>query len=283
MKYWQIFSCALLIFLIGLFPLSFADEIKIHVIDVGSGDAVLLQTDNSDILIDAGSDRNSTALYLTDQNVTDVDLFLVTGYSYDKTGGILEVMNRTSVHEYRDYGQNPSLPAYQRVQSRLLNESILNSKLVPGEKITAGENVFIEVVPVNQTDEDYYDEVLLKITAGNISTLLLNKDAAPEIPSDEPIQILRMADHGSRNGYNAKFIHDIHPEVAIISTGNTNGPDQATVMGLEAAGAEVFRTDIRGTILILTDGEKYDIATNRTLPFGGKLSLVSVIETRPPG
>ncbi|PWR76023.1 MBL fold metallo-hydrolase [Methanospirillum stamsii] len=154
MKYWQIFSCAFLIFLIGLFPLSFADEIKIHVIDVGSGDAVLLQTDNSDILIDAGSDRNSTALYLTDQNVTDIDLFLVTGYSYDKTGGILEVMNRTSVHEYRDYGQNPSLPAYQRVQSRLLNESILNSKLVPGEKITAGENIFIEVVPVNQTDED---------------------------------------------------------------------------------------------------------------------------------
>lgn len=272
---------SLFILIISLTIVVIGEETKIHVIDAGKGDAVLLQTSGTNVLIDAGSDRNSTAQYLVDKNITDVTFFLVTGYSMDKAGGILEVMNRTIVHEYRDFYPDNTVLSCQRVHNRLSNESIRYTPLTEGEKIHVGEGVDIEVLPINQSGQEP-KEALLKITSGNISTLLLNKDPAPDISISEPIQVLRVADHGSRKGYDARFIRTINPEVAII-TGGRSEPNQATIMGLEAYGAEVLRTDIRGTVLVTTDGERYNLATNRSSPSGGMLSLVSVIETRPPG
>ncbi len=260
-----------------------AEETTIHVIDVGTGDAVLVESAGTRALIDAGPDRNSTAAYLTSHNITDLDLFLVTSMYPGKTGGILEVMNRTVVHDYRDTGTGQLYPYYGRVLEKIKNESIPHSSLTKGEFIPVGADATIEVVPVNQTEPSLYNEAVLKLTVGNISMLLLSQDGSPDIPSHDPIQILRVPDHGSREAYDAGFIHQLKPEVAIISVGRIgNGPNKATVMGLEASGAEVFQTDIRGTILITTDGEKYTTGSARTSP-AGSISLISVIETRPPG
>ncbi len=260
-----------------------AEETTIHVIDVGTGDAVLVESAGTRALIDAGPDRNSTAAYLTSHNITDLDLFLVTSMYPGKTGGILEVMNRTVIHDYRDTGTGQLYPYYGRVLEKIKNESIPHSSLTAGELIPIGADATIEVVPINQTVPSLYDEAVLKLTVGNVSMLLLSQNGSPDIPSHDPIQILRVPDHGSREAYNAGYIHDLKPEVAIISVGRIgNGPNKATVMGLEGAGAEVFRTDIRGTILITTDGEKYTTGSTRTSP-AGSISLISVIETRPPG
>lgn len=260
-----------------------AEETTIHVIDVGTGDAVLVQTNDSNILIDAGSDRNSTASYLSGHNITELSLFLVTSHAYGKIGGILEVMNRTTVHEYRDINSLAAFPFYHRITDHIRNESIPYSSLVPGEVIPFSQDGTIEVVPVNQTDIPPDDEVILCITVGNISMLLLSEEAAPQISLKEPVQILRVPDHGSRKGYDARFIQKIQPEIAIINVGREgNGPHKATIMGLEAAGADVYRTDIRGTILIMTDGQRYSMGSSRSSP-AGSISLISVIETRPPG
>lgn len=260
---------------------SFAEETTIHVIDVGNGDAVLIQNNESNILIDAGPDRNSTVSYLIGHNITDIDLFLTTSLSPDKTGGILEVMNRTVVHEYRDFGVPEFVPSYHRVTDRIKNESIPYSSLVPGDVIPMGGDGTIEVVLVNQTDTRA-SEAILKITIGKISMLLLSKDGAPDMQLKGPVQILRAADHGSREGYDARFVQSIKPDVAIISVGREgSGPNKATIMGLEAAGAEIYQTDIRGTILIHTDGTTYNIGSSRSSS-SGSISLITVIETRQP-
>ncbi len=260
-----------------------AEETTIHVIDVGTGDAVLVETAGTYTLIDAGPDRNTTAAYLSDHNITALDLFLVTSMDPGKTGGILEVMNRTVVHDYRDTGTGQVYPYYGRVLEKIQNESIPHSPLTAGDIISIGKDASIEVIPANQTDQTGYDEAVLKITVGNVSMLLLSQNGSPDISIPDPIQILRVPDHGSREAYDAGFIHRLKPEVAVISVGRIGkGPNKATVMGLEAVGAEVFQTDIRGTILITTDGEKYTTGSTRTSP-AGSISLISVIETRPPG
>lgn len=272
-------------FLLLLFTFSpgSAEETTIHVIDVGTGDAVLVESAGAYTLIDAGPDRNTTAVYLTSHNITDLDLFLVTSMYPGKTGGILEVMNRTLVHDYRDTGTGQLYPYYGRVLEKIKNESVPHSSLAAGDIIPLGTDATIEVVPVNQTEPIGYNEAVLKLTIGNISMLLLSQNGSPDIPALDPIQILRVPDHGSREAYDAGFIHQLKPEVAIISVGRIgNGPNKATVMGLEATGAEVYQTDIRGTILITTDGEKYTTGSTRTSP-AGSISLISVIETRPPG
>ncbi|MBP9007222.1 MAG: hypothetical protein KBG16_00875 [Methanospirillum sp.] len=277
----RVIMCTTILLLLVFSP-GTAEETTIHVIDVGTGDAVLVETAGTCTLIDAGPDRNTTAAYLTGHNITALDLFLVTSMDPGKTGGILEVMNRTVVYDYRDTGTGQVYPYYGRVLEKIENESIPHSSLAVGDIMSIGNDASIEVVPVNQTGMGY-DEAVLKITVGNVSMLLLSQNGSPDISLPDPIQILRVPDHGSREAYDAGFIHRLKPEVAVISVGRTGkGPNKATVMGLEAAGAEVFQTDIRGTILITTDGEKYTTGSTRTSP-AGSISLISVIETRPPG
>mgnify|MGYP001256365466 FL=1 len=274
----------LAIFLL-LFSLSFvsAEETTIHVIDVGTGDAVLVESAGKYALIDAGPGRNTTADYLAGHNISSLDLFLVTSMDHGKTGGILEVMNRTVVHDFRDNGAGGLYPQYARVLEKIKNESIPHSILTEGDLIPIGTDAAISVVPVNRSATGGYDEAVLKIIIGNISMLLLSQNGSPDILDHDPIQILRVPDHGSRRGYDAGFIHRLRPEVAVISAGRSgDGPNKATVMGLEAIGAEVYRTDIKGTILIMTDGEKYRTGSSRSSP-AGSISLISVIETRPPG
>ena len=274
----------LAIFLL-LFSLSFvsAEETTIHVIDVGTGDAVLVESAGKYALIDAGPGRNTTADYLAGHNISSLDLFLVTSMDHGKTGGILEVMNRTVVHDFRDTGSGGLYPQYARVLEKIKNESIPHSILTEGDFIPIGTDAAISVVPVNRSATGGYDEAVLKIIIGNISMLLLSQNGSPDILDHDPIQILRVPDHGSRRGYDAGFIHRLRPEVAVISAGRSgDGPNKATVMGLEAIGAEVYRTDIKGTILIMTDGEKYRTGSSRSSP-AGSISLISVIETRPPG
>ncbi len=260
-----------------------AEETTIHVIDVGTGDAVLVESAGKYALIDAGPGRNTTADYLAGHNISSLDLFLVTSMDHGKTGGILEVMNRTVVHDFRDTGSGGLYPQYARVLEKIKNESIPHSILTEGDFIPIGTDAAISVVPVNRSATGGYDEAVLKIIIGNISMLLLSQNGSPDILDHDPIQILRVPDHGSRRGYDAGFIHRLRPEVAVISAGRSgDGPNKATVMGLEAIGAEVYRTDIKGTILIMTDGEKYRTGSSRSSP-AGSISLISVIETRPPG
>jgi|GEM_PF-1296079 len=275
--------------IIGLFFLVFlvtsegtAEEMKIHFIDVGQGDAVLLQCGEKNILIDAGPDRNSTALYLKSQNITDISLFLITGPDSSRTTGIFEVMNRTVVHEFRDFGnKTPSLP-YSKVRERLRNESIPYSVLNAGDIIPINENMSITILTPGQIGKDMNDGMVLEIQTGTIRTLLLSDSKSPDIQLSEPVKIVRVADHGSRKGTSAGFMSSLRPDIAVISSGrDSKGPSEATIMSLEASGAEVFRTDIKGTIIITTDGDKYSIGSSRNGQ-SESISLISVIETQYP-
>ena len=259
-----------------------AEEIKIHIIDVGDGDAVLLQAEETSVLIDAGPDRTSAANYLTQQNITAIDLFLVTSPHLRQSSGIIEVMNRTIVHEFRDFGNDTRRMPYDRVRSRLQNESIPFSALVPGEIIEISDLVSISVLTDAQIETPEEGGMILEIKTGNITTLLLSGTRIPTEHSEQ-YQIIRPGVTSSGKGTSTMFLRTISPKTAIISSGRAgNGPPKPMIHGLEAMGTEVYRTDAWGSVIIFTDGEKYNIGTARTGP-SGSISLVSVIETRPPG
>ena len=69
---------------------------------------------------------------------------------HGKTGGILEVMNRTVVHDFRDTGAGGLYPQYARVLEKIkMNRSPLNT--VEGDFIPIGTDAAISVVPVNRS------------------------------------------------------------------------------------------------------------------------------------
>jgi competence protein ComEC len=77
--------------------------------------------------------------------------------------------------------------------------------------------------------------------------------------------ILKVAHHGSVSSTGESFLNSVQPDIAVISVGlnNFGHPHPDVVKKLEAKCQKVFRTDINGTIIIKTDGNKYYINSLR--------------------
>lgn len=88
---------------------------------------------------------------------------------------------------------------------------------------------------------------------------------ASDIPLPD-VEILKVGHHSSRTASSQDLLAAISPEVAIhmAGVGNRYGhPHMETISALQAIGAEVYGTDISGTILITTDGKSYEVHTEK--------------------
>jgi competence protein ComEC len=91
-----------------------------------------------------------------------------------------------------------------------------------------------------------------------------------------PVDILKVAHHGSATASTPAFLDAVHPRVAIVSAGAGNPyghPARSTIERLEATGARVLRTDTDGTVSITIDpGGAIDVTASgarRTSDAGG--------------
>ena len=75
------------------------DQLKVHFIDVGQGDATLLMGPDFTILVDAGRhDKNDVVPYLMEQNVQYIDLLVGTHPHADHIGQFPQVLEHFQVH-----------------------------------------------------------------------------------------------------------------------------------------------------------------------------------------
>ncbi|MCL6548970.1 MAG: hypothetical protein K6T30_08675 [Alicyclobacillus sp.] len=89
---------------------------------------------------------------------------------------------------------------------------------------------------------------------------------------DLAAEVLKVGHHGSTSSTSATFLRSVDPDYAVISVGagNTYGhPKAETLTALTEAGAQVFRTDLQGTIvatatrsLVLFNVEPHQVSTS---------------------
>jgi competence protein ComEC len=63
-----------------------------------------------------------------------------------------------------------------------------------------------------------------------------------------------------------EFLGAVQPKAALISVGIKNKfhhPYPSTLKKFEELGVKIYRTDLKGNIMVSTDGEKYTIATQK--------------------
>jgi competence protein ComEC len=120
----------------------------------------------------------------------------------------------------------------------------------------------------------YDDSLVLRLRYGHVEVLLTG-DAGAEFESstavahlataDRPrVRVLKVAHHGSRTSSSAPFVRRYRPEFAVVSLGARNlfgHPAPDVVRRFEEIGAELFRTDRHGAIVIETDGELLRVQT----------------------
>jgi competence protein ComEC len=78
-------------------------------------------------------------------------------------------------------------------------------------------------------------------------------------PGGLSAQVLKVPHHGSATGLSPELLAAIHPAVALISVGAKNPyghPAANTLRLLHDAGVTTYRTDLQGTIELLSDGRQ---------------------------
>lgn len=235
-------------------------EAKIHFINTGNSDSILIIKDNKAALIDGGDndDEKLVVTYLKSQGIKELEYIFATHPHADHIGGLDAVIDNIKVKNlyvsngdantksYRDFilsatdkGLNPSVP-------------ILNSEF------KLSDSTF-KVLSVANSEEPNNNSIVLLYTNGNDKVLLMG-DAEVEIeksinPGD--IDLLKVGHHGSYSSTTRAFVEKITPEYAVILAGNDNKyghPHVETVELLKEKQIEVHRSDECKDIIFSSSG-----------------------------
>lgn len=246
-----------------IFSLSEATPLKIHFIDVGQGDSILLQSGGKNMLVDAGPDESGGTVvsYLQAQGVSTVDVIVATHPHEDHIGGMVDVLNNFIVDLYVDNGIAHTTLTYENLVNKLVNDQIPYAEVKEGKTIPFAPGIVVSVIsPTNISGDMNEDSIILKITDGS-QKILLTGDSSLS-PGDVQAQILKVPHHGSKYSSDSYYYEQVNPEVAVICVGTDNEfghPSPEVIKNIEKAGAIIFRTDIDGTIVISTDGNSWDV------------------------
>jgi competence protein ComEC len=278
-------------------------RLHITVLDVGQGDAILLQGPSGGrALVDTGPDPDRL-VSLLDQRIPAwdrrLDLVVLTHPHEDHVAGLAAVMDRYSIKEIAEpgmIGPGPGDAAYRRRLAELGRQSRI---------LAAGDAVWLDgirmdvdwplpdTVPLNPPDTgtginnvsivlDLHFGSRRVVLAGDVEQQIDQQLLAEGIARDQrPLDLLKVAHHGSGTATTDAFVEQMHPRVAVVSAGwgNPYGhPSPQTVARLAASGAKVYRTDLDGSVEISTNGT--DLVANSS---GGRPHPQGQLPAVPPG
>jgi competence protein ComEC len=249
----------------------------VHFIDVGQGDAILIDKGDTDILVDSGPTSTDVLAYLQGQGVADIDLLVATHPHADHIAGVPDVLAQYEVSEIWVNGDTATSQTYQNFAVAVAAEGATVRQMTRGYT-TQMDGLGIAVLnpTAQRTGDPNEDSVVIRLTCGELSVLLTGDatsnsetsmlaDAGLVLDAD----VLKVGHHGSSTSSSPAFLAAVTPEDAIISvgTGNTYGhPAEQTLDRLAAAGATVYRTDLDGTVVLTSDCGTYSITTSSARP-----------------
>jgi beta-lactamase superfamily II metal-dependent hydrolase len=243
--------------------------LSVHFIDVGQGDATLIMAPSgARVLIDAGPLDSEEVLlsYLASYNVTRLDALVVSHSDSDHCGSADDVLRTLDVDLVVHSGYYKDTPAYADFLEAVQEEGcpvLTRDTLEEGQFLDLADGLTVQVLSAYREAQDSNSaSIVLRVTYGS-EDLLFMGDAPSGVEDwsmrnyDIDAEVLKVAHHGSYSSTSDEFLAEATPRYAIIfcAAGNDYGYPHHEVMDrLGSVGAEVFRTDLDGTIVLQTDG-----------------------------
>jgi len=241
--------------------------------DVGQGDAILIAKGETQILVDGGPNDEILSYLGQDLPPWDrkIELMVLTHPHADHLTGLLSVLERYQVERILFYPVVYETKGYHKFLKEIEDEGAVILKGENGVEMEVSEMSLRVLWPKKGfSDTDINNtSVVLALKFKEFDVLLLGdaeRKAQISFLSITPdIEVLKVAHQGSWNGVYEPLLRQASPEVAVISVGkNQYGhPHHNTLRLLEQLGATVLRTDLSGTIKLMSDGNKFWYDTAR--------------------
>jgi competence protein ComEC len=256
-----------------------AETLDVYFIDVGAGDAILIDCGDWEALLDAGrgyAATNAAILDVLAEHVDDgiIELAILSHSHADHYGGFEAVFARYEVWEFwRSYDVDPdsSGVTYSRFLRSLATEGLVPRLLESGDHLVAGQIEWIVLGPgelKSGSPNDNDNSLVLLLTYGDVHFLFVGdieshgEAALLDIALPEGPLVLKVAHHGSDTSTSPEFLTWADPELAVIST-KYDVPAASTTLSLLTI--PYYMTSAASMILVSTDGELVWATTN-TLP-----------------
>lgn len=253
---------------------------RISVLDIGQGDAILLDTPHGQhILVDSGP--SSATLGVLNQYLAaprELRLVVASHNHADHIGGFPAIFAEYPVREVWLSGAITTSNVYLN-WLKAIKTSSATTKAVSADIRETIDGVDLEVLhPPSSVEgsrlEDAHDgTVVIKASYGAVSILLtgdLEDEHEVALLDRNRIAlgatILKVTHHGSKYASTESFLDAVHAKIAVISVGKDNKfghPSQQTLDRLSKRNIPTYRTDLNGTVQFLTDGARLWVQPER--------------------
>ena len=265
----------LLMFTAGRDTVASAENLVVYFLDVGQADAAILQCGDEVMMIDGGESSDSSRIYsyLTKTlGITYIDYMIATHPHADHIGGLSGALNACSVGVVYspvtsyDSKQFSSLVKYTQKQGCDLTVPEVGDSFAFGDAQVQFLSPAMEYNNVNDCS------IVVRITHGS-NTFLFAGDAEWDAEHDMlssgydlSATVLKVGHHGSDTSSSYVFLREVMPKYAVISCGKDNSyghPTEGALSRLRDVGAQIFRTDLQGNVVFVSDGTTLSFGTEK--------------------
>jgi competence protein ComEC len=255
---------------------------RLHVafLDVGQGDAILITLpDGQQMLIDGGPSATELNWRLGQQMPfwdRTLEMVVNTHPDADHLAGLVSLFDRYRVEQAltSDVGARSQL--YKEWEMSLAQAEIAATVGQAGTKLALGPEIVATIISPGPSatvfDDANNHSVVIRLEYGQISFLLPGDIEAPVeaglVATDMPLKstVLKSPHHGSNTSSSEAFLAAVNPQAVVISVGADNHfghPAPKVEARYAEFGVPVLRTDQRGTIEFITDGQHLWVETSR--------------------
>ncbi len=253
------------------------NEVRVHFIDVGQGDSILIKAyqegTRRKMLVDAGQrwkGRDNVVPYLNELGIDTIHVAVGTHPHADHIGGLIEVFGSFTVQKVLDPGLEHDTQTYADYMNSIEEHDIELVEARSSMKVKLGEDIKFKVLnpaePLrgdphgdNITGRLRHEETALMLTGdmeAEVERKLLEGESGGSLEAD----ILKVGHHGSATSTTPEFLRAVDPEAAVIQVGKDNRyghPDDEVLSRLLEAGLNIYRNDLQGTVVAVSDGRSF--------------------------
>ncbi|MBN2585761.1 MAG: helix-hairpin-helix domain-containing protein [Candidatus Fermentibacteraceae bacterium] len=255
--------------------------VTVSFLDVGQGDAILVQAEEGmTLLFDGGPDPGGpleppVVFRLRELGVDTIHVLAFSHPHSDHIGGLSAVIGHFAVLEVLDPGMVFASFVYEDLLASVAEAGCSYVLMREGMELELSDRVLVTVESMGMEGADLdlnENSALLRVTCGDFSALLTGDiEVGAEMlltPSAMPVTVLKVPHHGSLSSAFPPYLRRLSPQVAVFSAGRGNPfghPNPGVVETYSEMGCVILRTDTEGTIVVQSDGEVFSTSAAEAL------------------
>ncbi len=251
------------------------NKLNIFMVDVGQGDAFLIQFPNGNTaLIDAGEanpfidNGERVIIPLLDYlGIKKIDYGFISHLDLDHYGGFISLIYNDRISEI--FRPRPDSNKKSLRLEKYLKDRKVKSKSYDNYSFDVGN---AKIYFLNDPNSYSYKSFssnnksgVIKIVFGKTSFLFVGDCEHPAeyflatnfremLDSD----VLKVGHHGSKTGSSLAFLNLVTPKISLVSAGiknKFNHPAKSVIYSLQKLNSKIYRTDEMGAVLLQSDGK----------------------------